>query len=379
MYSCLTMSELDNTGGGENLGLSRYLQLLILIACVVYIFFLLPDIKSVSSTNPLLKYWIIVFIYLTLLLIFLQPLQEYTVLGWVRLVIQYFIHLSLLCTMYLYARRNGISNMLILVCFGIMLVLVLQYSRIYFIANQMGTAHIAMSYYPLFLLPIVLLHPWKIIRFSSTLIVMVVLFSSMKRGGIVAFVLAMLAYVLIRAYVSNAKKIRTYVGLLFTLMIFVAMFVWLGTQENNTIFERFMNIQDDGGSGRVDVWILAWKMITQSQFIDFMMGHGHLSLMKDSYIGLAAHNDLLEVWYDYGFIALVMYLIVYYNWFRQCMQLSKQKNILASNCFMLATITIIIAMISHVIIYPWMTLIMMELGGVLGLLDREYEKALYAK
>ncbi len=377
VYGCIAMAETDNSGGGTNMGLSAYAELFTFVVCIPYLFFLLPELKKISSASPLLKSWMWYFLYVSILLIFLPNLANLK--GLLVLVCHNLVLCVMMLTMYIYIKRNGLSTLFLTMCFCVMMLLVIQYIQIYSIANQVDSYHVGGAYYPLFLLPILMLHPWKTIRYLSIIIIMVVLFSSMKRGGLAAFVIAMLVYLLAKAKVSQKRKIQTYLGLVISLIVLVGFFIYLGTQEDNYIFERFMNLQEDEGSGRLEVWTVTWNMIMQSNFIEIIFGHGYNAVLKESYLCLSAHNDWLEVWYDYGLIALILLVIACSQWLKISIQLQKKNHQIAPMALMLGVIVATLMMISHVIIYPWMIFIALSLGVLAGILDREKEIALYAK
>ncbi len=377
VYSCVAMTEQDNTGGGVNVGLSAYFEMFIFVVCIPYLFFLLPEIRKIPRAHPLLISWMWYFLCVSVLLVFLPTNANYK--GHIVMVCHNLMHLFVMYAAYLYVKRNGLSNLFLTTCFGAMLIMVAQYFRIYSIANEVYSAHIGVAYYPLFLLPILMLHPWKSIRYLSVIIVMVVLFSSIKRGGLLAFALGILIYLFAQANVSREKKIRAYVSLIIALTLLLVAFIWLGTQDGVYIFERFMNIQNDGGSNRDIVWNITWNMIMQSDLINFLLGHGANAVVRDSHLFLSAHNDILEVWYDYGLIVLLLLLIACYKWLSTSFHLQKQHHYIAPSMLMLGGIVAILMMISHVIIYQWMILVVFSLGVYAGIVDREKEITLYAK
>ncbi len=369
VYCCVAMSDMDNTGGGVNMGLSVYFELFVLGVSFPYLFFLLTELKYLPSASPLFKSWIWYFIYVSILLIFLSTSSN--IRGIIANASHNLTYCAVMCSVYLYVKRYGVSTFFLTVCFGAMLLIIWQYTRIYAIAHQVGAVHIGVAYFPLFILPVLMLHPWKTIRYVSVLVVMLVLFSSLKRGGLLAFAVGLLSYLLAQPGSAQSKKIKVYLSVIISLGILLWAFIYLGTQEDNYILERFIDIQNDGGSGRLDIWPVTWNMICQSDFIGFVFGHGYDTVLRDSPFFLSAHNDLLEVWYNYGFIALLLFLLVIYRWSKTMLQMLRQHNAIAPSMLMLFVTTMILIMISHVVVYPWMVLVALSLGVFIGLLDRE--------
>ncbi len=376
IYCCMAMSDMDNTGGGANMGTSVYFELLVLAISFPYLFFLSTELKHLPSAPPLLKSWMWFFVYVSIILALLSTSSN--IKGIIMNISHNLSYCAVMYSMYLYVKRHGLSTFILTVCLGTMLLMVVQYANIYTIANQLGEVHIGISYFPLFLLPLLMLHPWKTVRYTSILIVMIVLFSSLKRGGLLAFALGLICYLFAQLGSSQRKKFRVYLSVFISLGIFLGAFIYMGTHEDNSLFERFMDIQHDGGSGRLDVWTVTWAMISKSDIISFLFGHGHDAVLRDSALFLSAHNDLLEVWYNYGCIALFLLCIVIYKWSKAVLQLMSKPKAITPSMLMLYVITMILTMISHVVVYPWMVLVALSLGVFTGLLDREKTTALHA-
>jgi O-antigen ligase len=112
--------------------------------------------------------------------------------------------------------------------------------------------HLGSSYYSLYMLPLVLVYPSKIGKTCLTIIVSLAVFSSVKRGGVLALALAMIAYIITNQLVSKQGKFKKIIIGFCVLTAFIAIFAYIGTMGDNNIFERFESIQEDNGSGRTE-------------------------------------------------------------------------------------------------------------------------------
>lgn len=71
-------------------------------------------------------------------------------------------------------------------------------------------------------------------------------------------------------------------------------------------FSRFETMQDDQGSGRVEVYQSAISKIENFSSFDILFGRGSGSIVE---IGnSAAHNDALQFFYEFGFVGFSLYL-----------------------------------------------------------------------
>lgn len=242
-----------------------------------------------------------------------------------------------------------------------MLITAFFYYKNWTFANEVDEAHLGTSYYVLFLLPTLLLTPQKWLRYVGLIITGLVLFSSFKRGGLVAFVLAIVAYLFVNEVLVERKFTRLLVFLIAMIALFIIL-IFLDNAMGNIISERMLNIREDGGSGRDEVWKTTWRMIQASNSEELLFGHGYLAVLRDSPLKLSAHNDFLEVLYDYGIVAFVPYVLLHIQLIQQVFASIRAKHGYAPILAFTYTIFFTLSMISIIILYPHMTLIAITWG-----------------
>ena len=242
-----------------------------------------------------------------------------------------------------------------------MLITAFFYYKNWTFANEVDEAHLGTSYYVLFLLPTLLLTPHKWLRYVGLIITGLVLFSSFKRGGVIAFVLAIVAYLFVKEVLVERKFTRLLVFLIALIALFIIL-IFVDNAMGNIISERILNIREDGGSNRDQVWATTWNMICRSNSEQLILGHGFNAVLKDSPLGLSAHNDFLEVLYNYGVICFIPYIFLHIRLIRQIFASIRIRDDRASIMAFTYVIFIILSMISHVIVYPWAALIALSWG-----------------
>lgn len=271
-----------------------------------------------------------------------------------------------MCSMYAYTSKYGMHKSIIWAAVLMQLILVIQYFRIYNIANAVGEAHLMTSYYPMFLLPLVLIHPSKAVRYLSILLITFVIFSSIKRGGLVALVIALIVYILSKERIQS-KGIKSILYVVLALVTLGGIFMYFTTTEYGGVIERMASIQDDGGSGRTDVWATTWSMIQNTEGLKYLIGHGFSTVLRDSPLFLSAHNDFMEAWYDFGIIGCLLYIFSLLSTARYSLQHLKIKSQTAPCLLMLLSLMLVDSSISIVILYFLLTLCCMMIGIFLGL------------
>lgn len=281
-------------------------------------------------------------------------------------VLNALIPLATLQLMYAYSSERRLSKNMCNLFVVVQFILIVQYFRLYDIAIvAFEDPRLMASYYPMFMLPLVMLHPSKLVRYISILIVTFVIFSSLKRGGLVALGLGLIIYLLFYRHIQS-KRISSFVYMLLAFIILGSVFYYIGNSEYGGVVERLAAIQDDGGSGRDEVWYITWLMIQKSKGLSFLLGHGSNGVLNDSPIFFSAHNDFLEAWYDYGFIGFILYAGFMVSLLRYTILLLREKSKFAPAMGMLFTITFTLTMVSHVLIFYLVTFVCMTIGTLLG-------------
>ena len=95
---------------------------------------------------------------------------------------------------YYFVLHKGDSKWLKKIFLVITALFLLTYYSFYDVDNILMNVHLGSSYYSLYMLPLVLVYPSKIGKICWTIIICIAVFSSVKRGGVLALALAMLTY-----------------------------------------------------------------------------------------------------------------------------------------------------------------------------------------
>jgi hypothetical protein len=258
--------------------------------------------------------------------------------------------------------------------------LLLMYLRIVFYAiSNLLIAHLVTSYYLLYALPLVLFHKswrWKIL---CIVLAFIAVFSSMKRGGALALVFGLLVYVFVYMHNKSKNVVKTFVLFVVALLIIIGISLFLGSniktdEEQANLVERFQNVEQDGGSNRDHVYTVTWHLITSQDMSRLVVGNGYNAVLRDSPIHFSAHNDFMEITYDYGLIGLTCYIVFTVSFFFVSLRSFRIKSAVApSLCFQFSNF-ILLSNISHIFIYMFMPLVLLTYGISLGQMRYEREK-----
>lgn len=229
----------------------------------------------------------------------------------------------------------------------------INYSQVLFLGSD-TTANNA-SYFILYLVPFLLCLENKAVKIFSIIISGVVVVSSFKRGGTIAFSLACIVYYLLRSagQQNRGKKIWSFVLLSIFALCFATYLLSTDNAVISHLFERFTNIKQDNGSGRTEAFFVTIKMFSQSDIIPMVFGHGWNMVERESPLRISAHNDFLECMYDFGIIGIILLVNLLWKLFKFCHRLYKDKNKYAAPFAASLVIFVCNSMVSHIIIYPY--------------------------
>lgn len=207
------------------------------------------------------------------------------------------------------------------------------------------------SYFVLYLFPLVLCVDNKWIKALSFIATLIIVVSSSKRGGTIAVVLAGFIYFITEYFLIKKKKINIGI-ILFCIVIAVVLVYGNKYIQDLAVFGRIQDLADDEGSGRVEIYRHTFSMISNSNIVQLFFGHGWDRVVSDSSLHFSAHNDFLEVIYDFGLLGFFLYLSLCYSLIKKSVFLIKIKSQYAPALFVSITLFILGSFVSHIVIYP---------------------------
>ncbi|MGM9746971.1 MAG: O-antigen ligase family protein [Paludibacteraceae bacterium] len=218
--------------------------------------------------------------------------------------------------------------------------------------NAVDEAHMGTAYWILFFLPILFYTPHKWLRYVGIILVGAILFASFKRGGILAFGCGLCAYLFVKEILIG-RKISKLIYFMIAIMALALVFIVVDNALDNLFTERFLNIKNDGGSNRDQVWATTWQMITRSDLEYLVFGHGFNTVLADSPLKFSAHNDFLESIYDFGILDSLFYVVLHILLIKQIFRNIRLRNSEAAIMAFTYTFFLVLSLVSHVLIYPW--------------------------
>lgn len=323
----------------------------------VYIMIFFGLLLSVSKKNKHLDKIIVVLSMFTLITIFSTVFGVKPDIQLWRQMIHLFIFLSCFYVFYISLIFLGKEETIRYIKFIYIIVLSIYIFAI--LTGHSGEGNFV--YYLFFFLPITDFFSSPKTRKFLYLFQSFATILSNKRTGLIALVVYFLTYEwLFNKKVSSKKRIYKVFIYLFIVTTLYFLFPVIIAKLNITVFDElnFSHISEDGGSNRLFIYNQLWNVQLKSGIKHWVIGSGYNSVLlsrvcTDGAIGgfVSAHNDFLEVLYDYGIVGLFAYVYFFICLFKEGIFMLKQQYKYAIPFFCSLLLTVIMSMTSHLVIY----------------------------
>lgn len=182
-------------------------------------------------------------------------------------------------------------------------------------------------FFVIILFPLVFCFKKDTYRIITFVLVGIICAFSAKRSILIAYTISLMLFLLQYSFFYRNRKLSfKSVGIFAGLLVALYWFVTNNSEVINKILFRFQGIKDDSGSGRTDLYDILLSSFEKSSLWNQMFGHGYRSAIS-VLNGVPAHNDFLEILYDFGIVPLVIYVIILIKFVFLCLHGLRQQSL----------------------------------------------------
>lgn len=160
-------------------------------------------------------------------------------------------------------------------------------------------------YFPLFFFPYLTSLENKGGKYILMILVFSCLVVSYKRTALLLFLVAIIYY--FGATMGNRMSMAKKMGLILAAGLALGaafyLFGWLQNSYQLDWYARILDAKETGGSNRFFIWEQMLEAFKRQSLGEWLFGHGY----RTTGIFGGAHNDILEILWDYGVIGLGLY------------------------------------------------------------------------
>lgn len=183
---------------------------------------------------------------------------------------------------------------------------------------------------------------------------------SFKRTAIIALAAAFLVYSIadIRIRGKRVSRLRVLIPALIAMTGIFFLYKKVDEASHGHISARMSAIQDDEGSGRLDIYESFWYEQSRRPVQGWILGSGHDGFRRDQiHVGsrgnpISAHNDWIEVLYDYGLPGFILFALMNACIIGKTIHMIRHRYFHGPSMLASYVIFFIMTMTSHLVLYP---------------------------
>lgn len=220
---------------------------------------------------------------------------------------------------------------------------------VFIMADRFTEGQTNTIYFSLLTLPWVLFNKSKKTQMIIMLVFSALAIYSLKRSAMMAIAGCWFVYFLL--FIKGKKTLWLLLSLILILPFSSFIIDYADREMGGSLMERINREETDEGTNRLAIYEVTMAMIGASEPTELIVGHGHYAVYKDSILGKSAHNDMLEVIYDYGIIIFALYLCLWIFVIRRSVQLFRKGSVLFFPYASSVMIFVIMSSVGHLILY----------------------------
>lgn len=210
-----------------------------------------------------------------------------------------------------------------------------------------------MVFYLLTLSPWLLLSKEQFFRLGSILFVMAMTVISLKRSAMTIAVISVGIVIYLEYVKGKGNAFRSFIVGMVAVLFAVCLVYFANNLSGGVAKERMDNIEEDGGSGRLNRYEDVIRLLMdEDETGKLVFGHGYRTIENSLGEHKSAHNDFLEVVYDYGFIGLVFLVMIHIALIKRVFYLRRTESRYYEGYLISYVIFFVMCLVSHLVIYP---------------------------
>lgn len=187
---------------------------------------------------------------------------------------------------------------------------------------------------------------WLQVVFLLLSIIIVLLTS--KRSATISIMLIAMAFL----FYSTKDSEHMFRNLFFTIVAGVVVWYIIDRYFKGSylgIVERMSNMKNDQGTGRIPLYKDVFAVMKQNSFIDWLVGRGYGSITITRHTN--AHNDALQLLFEYGFVGLLFYVMMLYFVIKRTITLKRGNSLYYMGHVASLMILLVLGAVSNLVVF----------------------------
>ena len=277
-------------------------------------------------------------------------------------------------SLFLYKNSNVVRRDLVIIIVTILFAISFNYSHVYRVFDFELIGDNAV-FFPLMMFPWIACISNTTKRWMMVAILALCAITALKRSGII--IISVSTTILFYSDFIYQKRLNIKKIVAALLVLSCIFFVFQYKADSITdVNQRFEMIQEDGGNGRDMIYEDVIQRYKNSDFISKIFGKGFDTVKgTNTNMSLSAHNDFLEVLYDFGAIGFIFYILIHFSLIKWTFRLFRARSQLAFPVLISYVCFIVMSMVSHLILYPTYFGLLVSFWAYAECKDRELQSS----
>jgi len=294
-YAVMAFFAMTSLGGGDSSSIGTFA---VLVTVILGVYYALNNTNSIVASKSSRSWigWI-------LWMILMSTVHMFWTHGIASILHPIYCPCSFLL-FYCLATYDDYSEKLTAVVFSLLLVVFAywcyKFSYTMSLDYNKEFAGFNLVYWPLCCMPFIFLLDNKKLQYVLLLVIVFVVLYCQKRSSTI-IILSVAAMMLFDKGTSTRRGWIILIAIIAT--YFVAQYFMSAYLDN--IAYRMRTINEDQGSGRIVLWADVFNALSDNNIIEWIFGRGQGSITQTSHSN--AHNDALQLLFEYGIIGFVFY------------------------------------------------------------------------
>lgn len=252
------------------------------------------------------------------------------------------------------SSKLSIKFFLFILCCNIV-ILCLQEIYLYSTLERMTSNNI---YYIITLLPFAYLCKNRTLKYVLMVLITLLSVVALKRTAMI--VCALVWFIDLLSIAKTNKSPKYVIAFFIALGLIVFGYQKITNVVGGAALERFQGMAEDGGSGRLDIYENVLRAYSSLPIDSKLLGCGHNAVRRNDVVSyyqygnedsFSAHNDFLEILYDFGFVGFFLYLIFVFQLIKAIFRQRNANLSLYYSGLVSLAVLITISLFSHLVLY----------------------------
>ena len=224
-------------------------------------------------------------------------------------------------------------------------------------ANSLRPMAVNSVYYAISLLPFTLLFKSNILKLFSFLLCVGIIVFSAKATPLISLLFSSLVLIFV-----SSNKYKNVIILITIPILIVVLIVFRNAIFGSDVVEKILSVNETGAVGRLPIYQNVIKTFFSRPFINILFGNGYYGAY--TFLGNSAHNDFLEVMFDFGLVGVALYFSFYLMIGIRIVKGLKKRLPYSKANLMVYILVLIISLTSELIFIPRYYLFMIFFIGL---------------